>query len=145
MTDRSCDGCNMCCYIPAINEPTLKKKEWSMCPNCDVGVGCKIYEDRPTPCRTFECSWLKGEVPVEWKPDKVGFFATVEPQGRIEKVMTLYADPKMFYQVERTLREWQYRDGDGTLWRYAIRYSDNPNEIAEFVGATMPLIERKLD
>lgn len=116
-----------------------------MCPNCDVGVGCKIYEDRPTPCRTFECSWLKGEVPVEWKPDKVGFFATVEPQGRIEKVMTLYADPKMFYQVERTLREWQYRDGDGTLWRYAIRYSDNPNEIAEFVGATMTLIERKLD
>ena len=75
--NRTCDGCNMCCYIPGINEPTLQKKEWVMCQNCDVGVGCKIYEDRPKPCRTFDCSWIKGETPIEWKPDKVGFFATI--------------------------------------------------------------------
>ena len=127
---RSCDGCNMCCYIPYIDEPTLKKEEWTMCQNCDVGVGCKIYEDRPKPCRTFECSWIKGETPVEWKPDKVGFFAT----GPMEKVMTLFADPKMLYQVERTLREY----GTG---RYVIRYNDNPNQIAEFFDGSMRLIE----
>jgi Fe-S-cluster containining protein len=132
----------MCCYIPGINEPTLQKKEWVMCQNCDVGVGCKIYEDRPTPCRTFECSWIKGETPVEWKPDKVGFFATIEPQGRIEKVMTLFADPKMLNKVERTLREWQYNDGD--VWRYAIRYNDNPNQIAEFTNGTMRFVEREI-
>jgi len=140
--NRTCDGCNMCCYIPGINEPTLQKKEWVMCQNCDVGVGCKIYEDRPTPCRTFECSWIKGETPVEWKPDKVGFFATIEPQGRIEKVMTLFADPKMLNKVERTLREWQYNDGD--VWRYAIRYNDNPNQIAEFTNGTMRFVEREI-
>ena len=140
--NRTCDGCNMCCYIPGINEPTLQKKEWVMCQNCDVGVGCKIYEDRPTPCRTFECSWIKGETPVEWKPDKVGFFATIEPQGRIEKVMTLFADPKMLNKVERTLREWQYNDGD--VWRYAIRYNDNPNQIAEFTNGIMRFVERKI-
>jgi Fe-S-cluster containining protein len=132
----------MCCYIPGINEPTLQKKEWVMCQNCDVGVGCKIYEDRPTPCRTFECSWIKGETPVEWKPDKVGFFATIEPQGRIEKVMTLFADPKMLNKVERTLREWQYNDGD--VWRYAIRYNDNPNQIAEFTNGIMRFVEREI-
>ena len=127
---RSCDGCNMCCYIPYIDEPTLKKEEWTMCQNCDVGVGCKIYEDRPKPCRTFDCSWIKGETPVEWKPDKVGFFTT----GHMEKVMTLFADPKMLYQVERTLREY----GTG---RYVIRYNDNPNQIAEFFDGSMRLIE----
>ena len=132
---RKCDGCNMCCYIPDINEPTLKKEEWTMCQNCDVGVGCKIYEDRPKPCRTFDCSWIKGETPVEWKPDKVGFFAT----GRMEKVMTLFADPKMLNQVERTLRDWQTKDD--TVWRYAIRYNDNPNQIAEFVDGNMRFIE----
>ena len=132
---RTCDGCNMCCYIPDINEPTLKKEEWTMCQNCDVGVGCKMYEDRPKPCRTFDCSWIKGETPVEWKPDKVGFFAT----GRMEKVMTLFADPKMLNQVERTLRDWQTKDD--TVWRYAIRYNDNPNQIAEFVDGNMRFIE----
>ena len=55
--------------------------------------------------------------------------------------MTLYADPKMFYQVERTLREWQYKDEDGTLWRYAIRYSANPREMAEYVDGKMTLVE----
>ena len=135
--NRKCDGCNLCCYIPSIDEPTLKKEEWTMCQNCDVGVGCKIYEDRPKPCRTFDCSWIKGETPVEWKPDKVGFFAT----GHMEKVMTLFADPKMLYQVERTLRDWQYKDKDGTVWRYAIRYNDNPNQIAEFFDGSMRLIE----
>ena len=128
--NRKCDGCNLCCYIPSIDEPTLKKEEWTMCQNCDVGVGCKIYEDRPKPCRTFDCSWIKGETPVEWKPDKVGFFAT----GHMEKVMTLFADPKMLYQVERTLREY----GTG---RYVIRYNDNPNQIAEFFDGSMRLIE----
>ena len=142
--NRTCDGCNMCCYIPGINEPTLQKKEWVMCQNCDVGVGCKIYEDRPTPCRTFECSWIKGETPVEWKPDKVGFFATVEPQGRIEKVMTLFADPKMVRQVEATLKEWKYKDDDGDVWRYAIRYNENPNQIAEFTNGIMRFVERKI-
>ena len=140
--NRTCDGCNMCCYIPGINEPTLQKKEWVMCQNCEVGVGCKIYEDRPKPCRNFDCSWIKGETPIEWKPDKVGFYATIEPQGYIEKVMTLFADPKMLNQVERTLREWQYNDG--TLWRYAIRYNDNPNQIAEFTNGIMRFVERKI-
>ena len=142
--NRTCDGCNMCCYIPGINEPTLQKKEWVMCQNCDVGVGCKIYEARPTPCRTFECSWIKGETPVEWKPDKVGFFATIEPQGRIEKVMTLFADPKMLRQVEATLKEWKYKDDDGDVWRYAIRYNDNPNQIAEFTNGIMRFVEREI-
>ena len=127
---RSCDGCNLCCYIPYIDEPTLKKEEWTMCQNCDVGVGCKIYEDRPKPCRTFECSWVKGETPVEWKPDKVGFFT----KDHTEKVMMLFADPKMLHQVERTLREY----GTG---KYAIRYNDKPNQIAEYADGKMTLIE----
>ena len=48
----------------------------------------------------------------------------------------------MLNQVERTLREWQYNDG--TLWRYAIRYNDNPNQIAEFTNGIMRFVERKI-
>lgn len=30
--------------------------EW--CQHCDIGKGCKIYEQRPVECRDFTCGWL---------------------------------------------------------------------------------------
>ena len=132
--NRTCDGCNMCCYIPGINEPTLQKKEWVMCHNCDVGVGCKIYEQRPKPCRTFNCAWLMGEFPDEWRPDKVGFYAEIEPQGHKDKIMTLYADPHKLDIVEQTLNEWKYIT-DGIEWRYVIRFNSDKNKIAFYDGS----------
>jgi hypothetical protein len=48
--------------------PEVKERhDW--CPHADPGKGCKIYEDRPAPCRTFSCRWLLDEtLPAHWFP-----------------------------------------------------------------------------
>jgi hypothetical protein len=64
---RSCAGCTLCCKLLGITE--LAKPRGSWCPHCDVGVGCRIYTDRPASCRIFNCAWLLGgDTPEHWKP-----------------------------------------------------------------------------
>jgi hypothetical protein len=66
-TVRGCDGCTLCCKV--MRAPTLPKPANSWCPYCKVGVGCSIYETRPTECAGFLCGYLliPGLGP-EWKP-----------------------------------------------------------------------------
>ncbi len=41
--------------------------EW--CRHARPGKGCAIYQDRPEPCRTFNCMWLLGvTIPDYWYP-----------------------------------------------------------------------------
>jgi hypothetical protein len=86
MTDNSCGTCNACCKAFAI--PELKKAgEW--CKHCNIGVGCRIYENRPEACITFECLWLHSQrnnierdrLGPHMRPDKckVMFSATTNP------------------------------------------------------------------
>ena len=49
MTFKSCGDCNMCCKLPEI--PSIKKQSFDWCNKCDVGKGCKIYNDRPKKCK----------------------------------------------------------------------------------------------
>lgn len=73
--ERTCGSCTACCRvypIPALNKPTGK---W--CQHCDVGKGCKIYEQRPKMCADYECSWLVTQhnpedqrMPPEMRPDR---------------------------------------------------------------------------
>lgn len=67
---RRCGRCTLCCKIMEITE--LKKPVGSWCSHCDPGKGCRIYQERPDECRTFQCLWLMGEghLGQEWKPDK---------------------------------------------------------------------------
>jgi hypothetical protein len=64
-----CDGCTLCCKLLDIKETDSKPGEY--CKHCEPGVGCKIYNERPEPCRIFECAWKQmkhaGE---ELRPDK---------------------------------------------------------------------------
>lgn len=53
---RSCDGCTACCKLLSI--PELKKPAQTWCEQCDIGKGCRIYDTRPTDCRTFFCGWV---------------------------------------------------------------------------------------
>ncbi len=65
---RSCGGCTMCCKLPAIKELDKPANQW--CVNCDIGVGCKIYETRPTVCAAYFCQYrIDAAVPEIWKPD----------------------------------------------------------------------------
>lgn len=76
---RSCDGCTLCCEELATVTPSGVA--------CDhqCAAGCAIYEERPDPCRTFECGWLQGLIDEQYKPDLVGWFLNVRenktPQG----------------------------------------------------------------
>ena len=63
---RKCDGCTLCCVIPAV--PELKKPINTVCPFCDKG--CTIYQYRPQSCRDFNCGWIRGDMPKWMKPDK---------------------------------------------------------------------------
>jgi hypothetical protein len=64
---RSCEGCTTCCKLLSIDE--LKKPAQTWCQHCEIGVGCKIYSERPDDCRTFYCGWvLDGAIGDEWDP-----------------------------------------------------------------------------
>lgn len=63
----------MCCKLLGIGE--LKKPRNKWCPHCAIGSGCRIYEQRPESCQTFECFWLQDEgkyLSDEARPDKTG-------------------------------------------------------------------------
>jgi hypothetical protein len=43
------------------------------CKECDVGVGCKIYDIAPKDCLDFECAYSQMEkVHINMRPDKCG-------------------------------------------------------------------------
>ena len=78
---RSCAGCTMCCRIFGI--PELQKPRHQWCSHCEIGVGCKIYDERPASCREFVCGYLvDGGVPEHWKPSKSRMVLTSEDSGR---------------------------------------------------------------
>jgi len=73
---RSCGSCTMCCKTMGVADLLPERKlpgKW--CEHCDKGVGCRVYADRPTTCREFECVWLQGGaadvLTDDMRPDKI--------------------------------------------------------------------------
>jgi len=71
----SCGSCTLCCKLMAVYHDEgltrLQKPANTWCEHCDIGKGCRIYENRPKPCVVFECLWLQhSEMPDELKPDR---------------------------------------------------------------------------
>lgn len=64
--DRECGRCTLCCKVLAIKE--LDKPKGINCGLVQIGKGCGDYENRPPSCREFECLWLMGLLPNEFKP-----------------------------------------------------------------------------
>ena len=54
---RKCEDCNLCCKLPEI--PSINKKSYSWCKSCDIGIGCKIYDNKPKKCNEFSCAYLE--------------------------------------------------------------------------------------
>ena len=68
---RTCSGCTLCCSLLGIVE--LKKPVFTICKNCIIGKGCKIYEVRPQTCAGFFCSYrLSADLPEYWNPKICG-------------------------------------------------------------------------
>jgi hypothetical protein len=68
-TANECGSCTMCCKLMGVTE--LKKPTNVWCTHCDIGKGCKIYPDRPTSCREFECLYkMMPKADIALRPDK---------------------------------------------------------------------------
>jgi len=88
---RECDGCMVCCIVPAIDDPALHKKAGDRCRHCERG--CNIYETRPLSCRVFYCAWrVTTALGAEWRPDRSGVLSWFEDKnvdGRAVRSITL--------------------------------------------------------
>lgn len=87
---RECGPCNVCCKLPTILDPALKKHPGVLCPHWAAGTGCTIYEQRPGPCRGHFCAWRRIEqFDDSWRPDIFGVYAEVktEPYERFRHVL----------------------------------------------------------
>jgi hypothetical protein len=72
---RQCGACTICCKLLPISTEGFKKTTNVLCMHCDEGRGCRIYESRPSFCRSFYCEWrLNPQIPSTWRPDKSGIF-----------------------------------------------------------------------
>ncbi len=86
---RGCDGCTLCCKLLPIEELAKPASAW--CPHCDPGRGCRIYADRPSPCRGFYCGWMvNGKVAAHWRPRDSRMVLDFQPT---RKRLVLHVDP----------------------------------------------------
>lgn len=64
---RACGGCTLCCKLMRVASIDKPWGQW--CPDCAIGVGCKIYPGRPHDCQVWLCAYLKNaDVPDTWYP-----------------------------------------------------------------------------
>jgi hypothetical protein len=93
MTVNHCGSCTLCCKL--LDIPELNKPQGRWCTHCAVGTGCRIYEERPAPCRDFACVWLQSQqeakpLPAELRPDKSKVVLAFSPD---RKDVLGYCDP----------------------------------------------------
>jgi Fe-S-cluster containining protein len=130
--DNKCGTCTQCCRILAVTE--LQKPKNTLCQHCHVGIGCKIYDDRPASCRSFRCLWLQMQdsaprMPLSMRPDKCkvvlhttpdekNIVAKVDPnypmawqEKEMAALLTQMSD-KVFVLVDNGKRYWLVRNRD---------------------------------
>ncbi len=83
---RECGDCIYCCQAPAIEESSILADEpidfdpKPACVECYYaveGVGCTVYSNRPTVCKSYKCLYLLGLTDV--RPDKGGVAWSFQP------------------------------------------------------------------
>lgn len=86
---KSCDGCAMCCFLPAID--ALSKPPGTWCSRCTTRRACDDHENRPDECRAFFCHYLVDpDIGDEWKPAKSKLLLVLGSDGRR---LTIFVDP----------------------------------------------------
>lgn len=70
---RKCGTCTLCCIVMEV--PELDKAAGQDCKN-RTDSGCSIYNDRPIPCREFNCLWKFKKIfkdkDCKKRPDNIG-------------------------------------------------------------------------
>ena len=145
MQTRECGDCNMCCKLPEI--PSVNKKSYVWCNNCDVGNGCKIYKSRPQKCKDFVCLYILGM--TDLKPNKCGFFMFPESeQSTTHKIFTMYSEPHKLDSIPKAvLKDDKLSRLINDNWAFHIRYNSDDNDLAIFdfnaFGINLKKIERR--
>jgi hypothetical protein len=79
----------MCCKLPgvaALNKPPLQ-----LCTHCKVGVGCRIYDQRPDECAEFFCAYMvNAKLSEAWKPSDCKMMISFEAPA---KRVLVHVDP----------------------------------------------------
>ena len=127
---RNCNDCNMCCKLPEINYFEKKKKSHKWCENCEIGVGCKIYEKRPKGCRDFTCAYIENF--TDLKPNKVGFI--IFPQNEmsyVHKVLTVYCEEfKLQNFIKNIKKDWKMQKMVENKCAFHIPYNQDDDKLA---------------
>lgn len=79
-----CGECTECCELLEVSQTKatnglltdkyiIDSKAGELCHYCEKNKGCKIYDERPTICRTFLCAYAQQKKMTEdLRPDKCG-------------------------------------------------------------------------
>ena len=116
---RSCAGCTACCKLVAVHE--LQKPAQTWCQHCEIGAGCRIYEQRPEDCRTFFCGWLLDErIAEDWRPVKSKMVVKFEARRIVIHVDKDRRDAWRKEPYHSQIRAWAQagmaHDGDVIVW-----------------------------
>lgn len=84
---RQCGDCTLCCKLVGVEELNKPQNVW--CQYCNNGT-CNIYQLRPKSCRDFDCLWLQGLIPEDFKPNKIHLVFAMTTDG---KRLVLHKDP----------------------------------------------------
>lgn len=75
--NRKCGSCSACCTTLAV--AGLGKPAYTKCAHVKQGTrSCKIYDQRPGECQSYDCGWLQGFGTNAMKPDECGVVITME-------------------------------------------------------------------
>lgn len=129
---RSCDGCTMCCKLLDIDVLAKPRGQW--CPHCDKKRGCRIYDERPAPCRTFFCGYQRiADLDERWKPSQCKILINYESaHNRI----ALHVDPDR-------ADAWRSEPFHATIRQWAARAEAEGGSLVVWAGRAVTVVTRK--
>jgi hypothetical protein len=96
---RSCGSCQLCCTLLPVELADGNKPANERCKHV-CSKGCGIYENRPPPCRWFNCRWLfdPDTAPMR-RPDRVHYVIdpmldTIIANNQPIEVLQVWVDPR---------------------------------------------------
>ena len=106
---RRCGPCKACCKATGVVE--LDKAPGVMCKHA-CAVGCGIYDERPSSCIEYRCSWLRGSHTKEERPDRIGLVGmpwvvdqSIHPDGQILCCIEVHPGSGKTSRAQRFIRK----------------------------------------
>lgn len=112
--ERACGSCGLCCKLMIIEDLGKPANQW--CRHYKQGLGCSIYQTRPTECGTFLCGWLVDEkLDARWKPTTARFFLwqPVGPRRLVVEVDPAFPQAWRKEPYYSSIKAWSRRDRPG--------------------------------